>query len=137
MAAISRRLVQYSPDGFCVSMIRSVGVAALFAVAVSGCSFLDVNTFSLPGDYKKLADYGEFGFSLTKELNEGEWDDGAKVTFSNPHDCGSHNGYYNCDFMAVIEDVRGRQGCVNLNGRKVLGNIKYDSDSETACRWLH
>ena len=98
---------------------------------------LDAKKLSLPADYNNLSDYKKFGFSLTKELNEGEWDDGAKVSFSSPHSCGSYEGDYYCDFMAVMEDVRGRQGCVNLEGRKSKdGSISYQSDSDTSCRWL-
>ena len=110
---------------------------ALCGLILSGCSVLEGGTFSLPVNYKELADYEEFGFSLTKELNEGEWDTGTKVTFSKPHSCGSYNNNYYCDFMAVIEDVRGKQGCINLAGRKDSdGSISYSSDSDTACRWI-
>ena len=118
-------------------MRKFVGIVSLFGLLVSGCSVLDAKKFSLPADYSNLSDYKKFGFSLTKELNESEWDDGTKVSFSNPHSCGSYEGNYYCDFMAVIEDVRGRQGCVNLEGRKSKdGSISYRSDSDTSCRWL-
>ena len=118
-------------------MRKFVGIVSLFGLLVSGCSVLDAKNFSLPADYNNLSDYKKFGFSLTKELNEGEWDDGTKVSFSNPHSCGSYEGSYYCDFMAVIEDVRGKQGCVNLEGRKSKdGSISYQSDSDTSCRWL-
>ncbi|MFM1900197.1 MAG: hypothetical protein RLZZ216_773 [Cyanobacteriota bacterium] len=118
-------------------MYRLIALAPLLGLVVSGCSVIDSRKFSLSTNYNDLADYKKFGFSLAKELNEGEWDDGTKVTFSNPHDCGSYRGNYYCDFMAVIEDVRGKQGCINLAGRKNQdGSVQYSSDSDTACRWI-
>ena len=118
-------------------MKRLIILTPLLGVIVSSCSVLDSGKFSLPGNYNELADHKEFGFSLTKELNEGEWDDGTKVTFSNPHTCDSYDGTYWCEFMAVIEDVRGKQGCINLSGRKNKdGSIAYQSGDDTACRWI-
>lgn len=118
-------------------MHRLAVLATLLGLVVSGCSVLDSKNLSLPTNYDDLADYKEFGFSLAKELNEGAWDDGTKVTFSDPHDCGSYGGNYYCDFMAVIEDVRGKQGCINFASRKNQdGSVQYSSDSDTACRWI-
>lgn len=106
-------------------------------VAISGCSVFRETGFSSPSNYKDLSDYEKFGFSLTKELNQGEWDNGTKVVFTIPHGCSSYSGSYSCDFMAVIEDVRGRQGCINLIGSKGKdGSLSYRSDSDTACRWI-
>jgi hypothetical protein len=116
---------------------RSIGAASIALLAISGCSVFKEANFSSPSNYKDLSDYEKFGFSLTKELNQGEWDDGTKVVFTIPHGCSNYSGSYSCDFMAVIEDVRGRQGCINLYGGKSKdGSLSFRSDSDTSCRWI-
>ena len=118
-------------------MMRSIAAATIALVTISGCSAFGGKDFSSPGNYKDMSDYRKFGFSLAKELNQGEWDDGTKVIFTIPHECSSYSGSYYCDFMAVIEDVRGRQGCINLYAsRGKDGSLSYRSDSDTACRWI-
>lgn len=126
---------------------KTFSLIALLVLIITGCSNSNPSAqkskiserFTNLKDYSDFEDFKKWGFSLAKEINEsGSWSYGTKLIVSHPRECwDTYDDGKRCSFAAIINDVRGTQGCTGLWVKKNKeGGLEYSSNSSTDCRYI-